>query len=235
MKSLSPAARLKRSFLSSAGNIVFGMEDGTVSIFGLVFGVAATTTQSASILIAGASGAAAAAVSMMAGTYLDAETSRDARLAHQARLRADLGREPAAIAALLPDRLVAAGLTSDAAATLIRAVQHDGAAVTSLAAILQAPRAEASQGPLEQSLWMLVADFLSAAVPILPFALLPVVQARYVSVGVTLALLLALGVGRARIAGRRVARTVAETVSIGFVAALAGVAIGLLMNHIFEH
>ena len=33
-------ARLRRSFEDSAGTIVFGMEDGTVSIFGLVFGVA---------------------------------------------------------------------------------------------------------------------------------------------------------------------------------------------------
>ncbi len=70
-------ARLKRSLNNSSGTIVFGMEDGTVSIFGLVFGVAATTTSNSAVLIAGASGAAAAAVSMMAGAYLDAETSRD--------------------------------------------------------------------------------------------------------------------------------------------------------------
>jgi len=35
------AGRIRGSFLSSVGSIVFGMEDGTVSIFGLVFGVAA--------------------------------------------------------------------------------------------------------------------------------------------------------------------------------------------------
>jgi hypothetical protein len=34
---------LRRSVINSAGTIVFGMEDGTVSIFGLIFGVAATT------------------------------------------------------------------------------------------------------------------------------------------------------------------------------------------------
>jgi hypothetical protein len=32
-------ARLKRSLAASSGTIVFGMEDGTVSIFGLVFGI----------------------------------------------------------------------------------------------------------------------------------------------------------------------------------------------------
>ena len=69
--------RLRGSFNNSVGTIVFGMEDGTVSIFGLIFGVAATTTDTKTVLIAGASCAAAAAVSMMAGAYLDAETTRD--------------------------------------------------------------------------------------------------------------------------------------------------------------
>ena len=66
----STLQRLRRSLVNSAGTIVFGMEDGTVSIFGLIFGVAATTTNSATTLIAGASGAPAAAVSMMAGVPL---------------------------------------------------------------------------------------------------------------------------------------------------------------------
>jgi len=42
-----------------------------------LFGVAATTTNTKAVLIAGASGAVAAAVSMMAGAYLDIETTRD--------------------------------------------------------------------------------------------------------------------------------------------------------------
>ena len=35
----SLASRIAASFKASFGDIVFGMEDGTVSIFGLVFGV----------------------------------------------------------------------------------------------------------------------------------------------------------------------------------------------------
>ena len=71
----STLRRLRASLIKSAGTVVFGMEDGTVSIFGLIFGVAATTTSTRTVVIAGASGAVAAAVSMMAGVYLDAETT----------------------------------------------------------------------------------------------------------------------------------------------------------------
>jgi hypothetical protein len=41
----SSLRRVRRSLSASAGTIVFGMEDGTVSIFGLIFGVTATTSR----------------------------------------------------------------------------------------------------------------------------------------------------------------------------------------------
>lgn len=41
---------VKQSFVSSIGDIVFGMEDGTVSIFGLVFGVVASTSNGKAVL-----------------------------------------------------------------------------------------------------------------------------------------------------------------------------------------
>jgi VIT1/CCC1 family predicted Fe2+/Mn2+ transporter len=69
--------RVRSSFHASIGDIVFGMEDGTASIFGLVFGVAATAPDSLMVLLAGATGAATAAVSMVAGTFLDVESARD--------------------------------------------------------------------------------------------------------------------------------------------------------------
>jgi len=80
---------------------------------------------------------------------------------------------------------------------------------------------------------MLLADFAAAAVPIVPFVLLPIPQARIVSAAVTLMLLIGLGVGRARVAKRNTLRTVLETVSIGIAAALAGVAISVLIDHGF--
>jgi len=228
----SIAARLKRSFVESAGTIVFGMEDGTVSIFGLVFGVAATTSNSAAVLVAGASGAAAAAVSMMAGAYLDAETSRDEAVASAENHGADLTGDNSMALALVSKRLAAVGLTPQLSKALVDAVQRDHDAVTGLLAALRGTHSP-QLDPREQALWMLFADFLSAAVPIVPFMLLPVAEARVISAIITIALLAALGVGRARIGKRNVVRTVAETVSMGIAAAFAGVAIGVLINRGF--
>jgi len=225
--------RLRSSLVNSAGTIVFGMEDGTVSIFGLIFGVAATTSSTAAVVVAGASGAVAAAVSMMAGVFLDVETTRDTIAAKRAALQSELARDANVIAGSLPARLAAAGLTQQQSAALAGAVKHDRAALGGLLLALQgAP--EAPLNPWEQAAWMLLADFLAAAVPILPFVALPIPQARVVSAVVTVALLVALGIGRARIAKRSLIRGVAETLSIGVAAALAGVAIGVLIDRGFS-
>ncbi len=218
----STSRRLQRSIIDSAGTIVFGMEDGTVSIFGLIFGVAATTTSTKTVLIAGASGAAAAAVSMMAGAYLDAETTRDQTGATTS----------AAGAVSLSQRLASAGLTSQQSSALANAVQNDRTAADSLLLALNGVT-KAPPNPSEQALWMLVADFFAAAVPILPFVLLPIDHARVVSGIVTVALLIALGVGRAQLGGRSLVRTVVETVSMGVGAAIAGVAIGMMIDRWF--
>jgi vacuolar iron transporter family protein len=229
MKISSIVQRLRSSLSNSAGTIVFGMEDGTVSIFGLIFGVAATTTSAKTVLVAGASGAAAAAVSMMAGAYLDVETTRDETNATRSSLYAAAGS-----IAPLSNHLAKAGLTSEQSDALAVAVQNDPNALGGLLLLALRGGPETPLNPLEQALWMLLADFLAAAVPILPFVLLSILQARIVSGVVTIALLIGLGVGRAQIAKRSAIRTVVETVSIGIAAALAGVAISLLVDYLFS-
>jgi vacuolar iron transporter family protein len=221
--------RLKDSLAASTGTIVFGMEDGTVSIFGLVFGVAATTNSNSVVLVAGASGAAAAAVSMMAGAFLESETDRDEKKARQQRLESDLHCDPGGIGAMLAERLTTVGLERPLAGALAGAVRDKPDAIRGLLIAMQGG-SNAATNPIEQALWMLVADFFSAAVPILPFMLLPVASARIVSGGITILLLVALGIGRGVIGKRSVGRTILETVGVGIAAALAGVGIGVLFN-----
>ena len=111
-------------------------------------------------------------------------------------------------------------------------MQRDPAALCGLYLALEATPDD-PPGPWEQALWMLLADFAAAAVPIVPFVVLPIPQARVVSGAVTLLLLIGLGIGRARIAKRDTVRTVLETVAIGVAAALAGIGIGVLVNRGF--
>lgn len=113
-----------QSFMSAIGSIVFGMEDGTVSIFGLVFGVAASATNSQTVLLAGATGAISAAVSMMAGTYLDISTERDQDQAEIAKEKQEIEQKPEQAAEAVRDRMLRAGFTSADAETVLTIIQR---------------------------------------------------------------------------------------------------------------
>jgi VIT1/CCC1 family predicted Fe2+/Mn2+ transporter len=219
------------SLHDSIGEIVFGMEDGTVSIFGLVFGVAATAPDATTVLLAGATGAAAAAVSMMAGTFLDVESARDQARAQMADASQRISRDPAAEARREHDRLTAMGFSEADAATIVNAIQRtpDGTLQFASAFELQIGDA-ASKNPVVQSLWMFIADLFAASVPVLPFAFLSLFEARLVSIGVTTLLLLLLGLGRGLVGRRNVLMTMLETLLIAAVAAGAGLLIGQLVT-----
>jgi vacuolar iron transporter family protein len=225
------AARIRRSFTDSVGSIVFGMEDGTVSIFGLVFGVAAASPDSHAVLLAGATGAVAAAVSMMAGTFLDVQTANDQAAAKVAEERVRYEADPEKAEADARRRLVSAGFTDSEAATVSSIMgKHPDTRLKIAAAVDLGAGETTRQNPYVQSVWMFLTDLFAAAVPVIPFALFGLATARLVSLAVTLVLLVFLGIGRARVGHRRTLPTVIQTVGIATAAAVAGIAVGKLIS-----
>src|SRR5215471_11759226 len=160
------AGRVRRSFIDSTGSIVFGMEDGTVSIFGLVFGVAAAAPDSHAVLLAGATGAISAAVSMMAGTFLDVETSNDQAASRIAQERARITADPEKADQDVHRRLLAEGFSEAEAATVTDIMGKHPETKLKIAAAIDLGVGEASrQNPYVQSAWMFVTDLFAAAVP----------------------------------------------------------------------
>ena len=153
--------RLTKSLRASTGDIVFGMEDGTVSVFGLVFGVALSANNSQVVLLAGATGAAAAAVSMMAGSYLDAATQQDQARALGRRTKAQREAEDAALAQRIAARLQAAGVPSEQADAFRGTIASTPGALAAIRAeiVPQNPMAEAS--PMAHALWMFISDLFA--------------------------------------------------------------------------
>lgn len=220
-------ARIARSFRASFGDIVFGMEDGTVSIFGLVFGVAASTSDTRVVLLAGVTGAISAAVSMMAGAYLDAETARDQARAARAR---DAVADPTLFVddAPLRERLLAGGV-APAAVDALAQVARDHPNLPQALRSAYEDRPEANDAsPLAHAMWMFVSDIIAAMIPVIPFALWPIDEARYVSIAATTLVLIVLGIARARIGKRRVLSTTLQTLGIAAAAGIAGVLVGRL-------
>ena len=225
------ARRIRASLLSSIGDVAFGMEDGAVSVAGLVFGVAASTNDSRIVLLAGATGAIAGAVSMMAGTYLDvtSESSRAAALVEEARRV--IAADPAAARERVAAQLRTAGFTDVEAAGVTAAFERNPEALLDYVAAFDigVPRSVGAS-PWSHAIWMFVADLFAASIPVIPFALFDIETARVVSLVLTGALMAALGVARGRIGHEPVYRTALQTMAIAGAAALAGVLIGRLVT-----
>ncbi len=219
--------RVRASLLSSIGDVAFGMEDGAVSVAGLVFGVAASTNDSQIVLLAGATGAIAGAVSMMAGTYLDvhSERSRAASLVETAR-RA-IAADPIGTRVRIATSLRTAGFTENEAEGVTNAFARNPQALLDyMTAVELGVRPVSGASPWTHATWMFVADLFAASIPVIPFALFDIETARVVSLVVTGALMAVLGIARGRIGHEPVWRTVLQTMAIAGAAALAGVLIG---------
>jgi vacuolar iron transporter family protein len=224
-----------QSFMSALGSIVFGMEDGTVSIFGLVFGVAASATNSQTVLLAGATGAISAAVSMMAGTYLDVSTERDQAQAEIGKEKQEIEQKPEQARQEVRDRMLRAGFSPTDAETVLTIVERTpGAMLKDETAFKLHVGASAEQSAWVQSIWMFVTDLFAAFVPVLPFAFLPLGRARTLSLVVTAALLLLLGVGRGVIGQKNVVVTAMQTLAIAAAAGAAGLLVGSLITRHFN-
>jgi VIT1/CCC1 family predicted Fe2+/Mn2+ transporter len=230
-KSNSFLQAIRQSFMSALGSIVFGMEDGTVSIFGLVFGVAASAANSQTVLLAGATGAISAAVSMMAGTYLDVSTERDKAQAEIAMEKEEIAQKPEQAAKEVRDRMLRAGFTPADAQTVLTIIERTpGAMLMDETAFKLNVGPSADQNPWVQSIWMFVTNLFAAFVPVLPFAFLPIGRARTLSLIVTTALLLLLGVGRGVIGHKNIVETAIQTMAIAAAAGVAGLLVGSMIT-----
>jgi VIT1/CCC1 family predicted Fe2+/Mn2+ transporter len=227
-------SRMRQSFSASAGDVVFGMEDGAVSIFGLVFGVAATTNQNAHVLVAGITGAFAAAVSMMAGVFLDRQSEADQRRVQAETMRALEAGNPERAVAEIEARLTRAGFDAPAAAIIIAEARArprglDALANATLLPTLS-PSGMAVASPTAHAMWMLVSDLFASLVPVVPFALLSMADARIASIVLTAALMLMLGAWRARLGRRRALPTALTTLAIAAAAGAVGLVTGQLVD-----
>lgn len=223
--------RIRGHLRVAIGDITFGMEDGAVSVAGLVFGVAASTNDSSIVLLAGAAGAVSGAVSMMAGTYLDVQSVEHRQDAAVTHARDDIARNPQPYLVRAGHYFDEQGFTADETRVVTTALARNPEALLDhVCAHEIGTKGPADGSPTSHAIWMFFADLLAASVPVIPFAIFPIEQARIVSLLVTGALMAVLGFARGRIGHVNVWRTAIETMAIAGAAALAGVIIGHVVS-----
>jgi VIT1/CCC1 family predicted Fe2+/Mn2+ transporter len=222
---------ISSSFSESIGDVVFGMEDGAVSIAGLVFGVAFSVHSTLPVILAGASGAAAAAISMAAGAYLDVQSQKaiaQQQIQHERR-EVDSNRSSELQEERYRFRRI--GFRPTAVHDFLQALQSTPGALDKFeeAFEVQAEK-QARVNPYLHAFWMFLADLVAAATPVLPFFFFPLETARIVAIVAASILLFLVGIGRGIIANWNIWVTAFETLGIAAAAALGGIIVGQIIT-----
>jgi vacuolar iron transporter family protein len=225
-------SRVRESFRDCSGEIVFGMSDGTVSIFGLVAGMVAGAQSGDIIFLAGATAAVAATVSMMAGVFLDLESEKDTARVEAEQRKAEICRDPDGAVNKLIGDLQVSGLSAESLGAIRADFTKDPLTIQKFEDAVAGEEETPAQkvSIYVHACWMGIADFIAAMTPVIPFAFMPLEQAKIACIAGTAFLLFLLGIGRARLGKRPVLRTVLETMAIATAAGIAGVVFGWMIS-----
>ena len=209
---------------------VLGANDGIISTASLMVGVAAASTSTSEVLVAGIAGLVAGAMSMAAGEYVSVSSQADTESADLARERRELTEQPAAELDELTQIYVDRGVEP----TLARQVAQQMMAKDAFAAHARDELGLSEHvvaRPIQAALTSAVTFAVGAALPLLIAVAAPVGwTAAAVSAGslVGLAILGALG---ARAGGASVLKPTLRVTFWGAFAMAATAIIGSLVGH----
>ena len=168
---------------------------------------------------------------MMAGTYLDALSTRGQAQARIAQKKQAIEQDRPSELQEVMERLRGVGLDDKDIGAIVDVLdRHPDLLLKVKTAFELQIAGDDQRSPLVQSLWMFFADLLAAFIPVIPFAFFSLDTARIVSINITAILLLLLGVARGIVAKSSILRGALETLGIATAAVITGYFIGKLVT-----
>jgi vacuolar iron transporter family protein len=217
--------------LASIREVVFGTQDGLVSTFAVVAGLAAAGVGPLVVLLGGAVSAMAGVLSMSIGTFLSSRAQRqlyERELERERReIREHQGEEIAELIAALAARGMA---RTDAAEVARRIARHPDILLSALSIFELGLAPQRLGAPVRDALVMAVAFGLASIVPLLPFVVMQGLGALGVSAVLTLVALFCVGVLKARVAGVSALRSGFEVAALAAASGLISFGLGRLAS-----
>ncbi|MBW3576309.1 MAG: VIT1/CCC1 transporter family protein [Actinobacteria bacterium] len=210
---------------------VFGVNDGLVSNFSLVMGVAGGTQDNRVILLAGVAGLFAGAFSMGTGEWISVRSQTELYQREIAIEREELRRWPEEEQAELALIFRAKGMAhAEAEAVAARIMSDPDAALDTLAREELGVDPEDLASPWVAAISSFVSFALGAAVPVVPFLISAGVAALVAAAALSAAALLTVGASLSIFTGRGAALSGGRMVGVGVLAAAATYLIGTLFG-----
>lgn len=209
---------------------VLGANDGIISTASLMVGVAAASTNSSEILVAGVASLVAGAMSMAAGEYVSVSSQADTENADLQKERRELAEDPESELEELTQIYVRRGV----APLLARQVAEQMTAKDAFAAHARDELGLAEHvvaRPVQAALTSAVTFALGAAIPLALSLLSPAALITPIVSGGSLVCLAVLGALGARTGGADIWKPTIRVTFWGAIAMAATAAIGTLVGH----
>jgi VIT1/CCC1 family predicted Fe2+/Mn2+ transporter len=211
-------------------DVIFGANDGLVSILALLAGVYGAATGSRLILIAGVAGAVAGAISMGAGAYLSSKSEQEVTEKEHERKGIRRIRSPEEEKEEMARFYRAHGFKrqeAEAVASRVSARMEQEAKYTAGEDL--GLTSDEGWPPWKAAFLTGLSFAIASVVPILPFAIMEVTPAAITAAVASIAALFAVGASKAIFTRKSWVTSGLEMMAIGTVAAAATYAIGLLI------
>jgi len=216
---------------SALSDVILGGQDGLVNVLGVILGVAAATSDSYIVLVAGLAATFAESVSMGAVAYTstlaDADFYESEREREYRHVRAVPVLEADEIRRIYRDK----GFAGDLLERIVHTIARDPDVWV---AVMMAE--EHQLAPIDRrravrsAIVVGVAAIIGSLIPLLPFLVLPVATSIWVALALAAVVLFAVGAYKARVTVGRPSRSGLEMAVIGTVSALVGYAVGLVLR-----
>ena len=223
--------RRSSALLGEAREVVFGAQDGIVSTLAVVATVAGATGEPFAVIVAGIAAALAGVFSMAAGEYIGSKSQREIFDAQVAGERTEVEERPGESEAEVAYMLAEEGLGDEDAARVaaIMARHPEVLLRTMVSRELGIQVDESHGGPVQGAVFMGTAFGLGAAVPIIPFLVLPVGYGLPTAIVLAGLVLFGIGVVKSRLTKRSPIASGVEVLALAAVAGVVGYAFGTIL------
>jgi VIT1/CCC1 family predicted Fe2+/Mn2+ transporter len=217
-------------FRNYVRDLILGFNDGVVSVYALVAGVAGASFSPQGIAVAGVAATAAGALSMGIGEYISTKSQAQYYESEARRERAHIRKYRGLEVQELREMLREKGYPKDLIEPL---VQHVAADEERFVDFMMREEfgvgKESERSPVSAMLLVMGAFVVGAALPVLPFVLLPDGDGDALAVATSFAIagLFAAGAAKGKVSGLSPLRSGVEMALLGGLAAVVTYAIGL--------
>jgi VIT1/CCC1 family predicted Fe2+/Mn2+ transporter len=216
---------------SSLSDVILGGQDGLVNVLGVILGVAAATSDTVIVLVAGLAAAVAESVSMGAVAYTSTVADADYYESERAREY----RHVEEIPQLEKDEIRAIYAKKGFKGDLLDHIVDTITANQDIwVAVMMAEEHRLSpvdrRSAVKAAFVVGFSAIIGSLIPLVPFLFLPIVPSMILSVVLTAGVLFGVGVYKARVMVGHPVKSGLELALIGTLSALAGYAIGMIFK-----